>query len=158
MTRLRRTSSLVLLVLCLGGATLLGACAENPVGRPCFIGADAGTTNQNVIASPALECSSRTCLHLSTQSSTQDDLCTASCSSDEDCDKVDESPCTGGFVCAIAVETGPFCCKKFCQCRDYLLIPDGGLPDPSNCDSNNVINECCNLTGRRGNPDFPQCH
>jgi hypothetical protein len=50
------------------GVGLLGAlgamgCTENPVGRKCFIGADAGNDTQAIIASPALECPSRTCLH-----------------------------------------------------------------------------------------------
>jgi hypothetical protein len=134
---------------------LLGACNENPVGRICFIGNDAGTDQQNIIASPALECQSRTCLHVS---GGQHDLCTGECSSDDDCDKSPESPCVGGFECIVPVTVGPFCCKKMCVCRDYLIIPDGGLPDPAACDGNNPINECCNLPGRRDDGVmYPAC-
>jgi hypothetical protein len=141
---------------------MTAACGGEPVGRPCFIpGLDAGTVqNANILASPALECQSRTCLHIATQQAGRNDLCTARCESDDDCEKVPESPCEGGFTCAVAVEVGPFCCQKFCQCKDYLIIPDGGLPDPVSCDPNNAINECCNLAGRRdeANQDlYPHC-
>jgi hypothetical protein len=117
--------------------------------------------------SPALECQSRTCLHIGGQP-TGSDMCTAECSSDDDCEKVPEADCDRGFICAVAVEVGPFCCKKFCQCKGhagdiYVTIPDGGLPDPAGCESNNPINECCNLSGRRDDSDearmlYPQCH
>lgn len=136
------------------------ACDGEPVGRPCFIGSTAGTGTENVLASPALECQSRTCLHLKGQQSDEQDLCTAQCGSDDDCEKVGESSCVGGFVCAVAVEVGPFCCKKFCQCVDYLVIPDDGLPAPASCDDANPINECCNLPGRRDSANmalYPQC-
>src|SRR5690606_34120142 len=49
----------ILLGALIGGA----ACTENPVGRKCFIGADAGSSTEAIVASPALECPSRTCLH-----------------------------------------------------------------------------------------------
>jgi hypothetical protein len=130
------------------------ACSDNPVGRVCFIGADAGTGQQNIIASPALECQSRTCLHMAGRSP---DMCTAECSSDSDCDKVPESPCDKGFACIVPVTVGPFCCKKECVCRDYLVVPDGGIQDPAACDSANAANECCNLQGRRDNPMYPGC-
>ncbi len=134
---------------------LMTACSDNPVGRKCFIGgADAGTESQSIIASPALECPSRTCLHvpLATgkelpEGSEYADLCTASCSSDDDCDRVPESPCVTGFTCAIPVVVGPFCCRKHCICKDYLLIPDGGLPVPAACQPGVPGNTCCNLPG-----------
>jgi len=132
----------------------LAGCSENPVGRVCFIGADADVGGQNIVASPALECQSRTCLHMAAKSP---DMCTGECSSDDDCDKVPESPCAGGFACVVPVTVGPFCCKKMCVCKDYLVVPDGGVAEPAACDSANSDNECCNLSGRRGNPDYPQC-
>jgi hypothetical protein len=85
------------------------------------------------------------------------DLCTAECSSDDDCDKSPESPCEGGFACVVPVFVGPFCCQKQCVCRDYIQIPDGGVAPNDVCDPNNSENECCNLAGRRGNNDYPQC-
>src|SRR3972149_5193478 len=97
---------------------LLAGCEGNPVGRACFIGADAAITTEHIVASPALECQSRTCLHMAGQALGQADLCTGECGSDEDCDKVKESPCQSGFACVVPVVVGPFCCKKFCVCRD----------------------------------------
>src|SRR5687768_3566388 len=142
-----------LLIALVVTATLVGGCEENPVGRICFIGADAGNDNQAIIASPALECPSRTCLHQPLQGqlpmgSQYADLCTAECASDDECDKVPESPCVNGFTCAIPVVVGPFCCRKMCICKDYLLIPDGGLPAPAACDPSKEENTCCNLEGR----------
>lgn len=142
-------------------ALVATACTENPVGRKCFIGTDAGNAGQSIIASPALECPSRECLHVPLDTgkilpddSEYADLCTAECESSDDCDKVPESPCVSGFTCAIPVVTGPFCCRKKCICKDYLLIPDGGLPVPAACDPGNELNTCCNLPGRE---DLPEC-
>jgi hypothetical protein len=144
-------------------ASLLGiaaaGCTDNPVGRKCFLGdivdLDAGT-QQTVLSSPALECPSRTCLHVPRtnpsppEGSEYTDLCTAFCSEDGDCDKMDESPCINGFTCAVATVVGPFCCRKVCICRDYILIPDGGVPLPQACVADNPDNLCCNLPGREG--------
>lgn len=148
-------------------ATILGlaatACSENPVGRKCFLGdvvdLDAGEGEQTVLSSPALECPSRTCLHVPQtgqlpEGSEYADLCTAFCDEDGDCDKMEESPCVNGFTCAVATVVGPFCCRKVCICRDYLLIPDGGLPLPAACEAGNANNTCCNLPG---NEDRPEC-
>ena len=46
-----------------------------------------------------------------------------SASSDDDCDRVPESPCITGFTCGVAVTVGPFCCRKFCICKDYVVDP-----------------------------------
>lgn len=152
----RRCATVVALAFALAA---LAACTENPVGRKCFIGSDAGTEGQSVVASPALECPSRECLHVPLgtgvtlpEGSEYADLCTASCESDEDCDKVPESPCVTGFTCAVPVTTGPFCCRKKCICKDYILVPEGGLPTPAVCDPDNELNTCCNLPGREGLP------
>jgi hypothetical protein len=144
-------------MICAVALLVLGsACSENPVGRACFIGidGDAGIDdNQNIVASPALECQSRTCLHIAGNS---DDLCTGECSSDDDCDAVPETPCEKGFTCAVPTTIGPFCCKKMCICKDYLTVPEGGVPLPAACEDN-AVNECCNLPDRRGNPNYPLC-
>jgi hypothetical protein len=84
-------------------------------------------------------------------------LCTAECAADEDCDKVPESPCQTGFTCAIPVYVGPFCCRKMCICKDYMVIPDGGLPVPAACEAADPNNACCNLPGRAGDPAYPDC-
>ena len=135
-------------------AMTLGACATNDVGRVCFLNDRDGGDIETVVASPALECQSRTCLHWYAHSP---DLCTAECGSDGDCDKVPESPCRGGFACVIPVVIGPFCCKKMCVCKDYLG-QDGGVVTPAACDDSNPLNECCNLSGRRANTtQYPKC-
>jgi hypothetical protein len=137
--------------------SLAAACKSNPVGRLCFIGSSIdGGVPETIVASPALECQSRVCLHLAESQAM--DLCTAECGSDDDCDTSPESPCKGGFACMIPVTVGSFCCKKLCVCKDYLTIPDGGVIDPAACDPTNATNECCNLTGRREDPSkYPAC-
>ena len=148
-------------VLAVAAALVLGAvaCGGEPVGRICFIGVDAGNETQAIIASPALECPSRQCLHQPLQGQLPEGsqfaaLCTADCEADDDCEKVPESPCVNGFTCAVPVVVGPFCCRKMCICKDYLVIPDGGVPLPAACDPGNADNTCCNLPGRA---DQPQC-
>lgn len=145
-------------------ASVSMACSENPVGRKCFIGVDAGAAASSVVASPALECPSRTCLQVPLgtgvtlpEGSEYTSLCTAECTVDEDCDKVPESPCVSGFTCAVPVYVGPFCCRKMCMCKDYLAIPDGGIPEPAACEPDDPANTCCNLPGRADNPDYPNC-
>ena len=83
-------------------------------------------------------------------------LCTAECSSDDDCDKVPESPCQTGFTCGVPVTVGPFCCKKLCICKDYLVVPPGDLADGA-CNPDDMNNSCCNLPNRAGNPAYPAC-
>ncbi len=129
-------------------------CKSNPVGRVCILDnpeADGGVP-QTVIGSPALECDSRICLHLAGRSP---DMCTATCEGDSDCDTAPESPCKGGFACVVPVVTGSFCCEKLCACKDQL---DPSITaSPPSCDASNPNNECCNLSGRRGNPKYPLC-
>jgi hypothetical protein len=156
MSDMVRSRSLALIMALVGLVLLAAGCDENPVGRICFLGNDAGGASTATVASPALECPSRTCLQVPLQPGAQlppghaenDPLCTAECSSDDDCDRVPESPCVNGFACAVPVVVGPFCCRKLCVCKDYLLIPDGGVPIPEACDETNPANTCANLPGR----------
>lgn len=146
----------------LATAFVLAACSENPVGRSCFVGANDAGPQETILASPALECQSRICLHLSegqtANGSMPEDLCTAECSSDSDCDKSSGSPCPSGFTCIVPTTAGPFCCKKLCVCKDYLVIPEGGLPPDEACNPSLPQNECCNLSGRRANDElYPSC-
>jgi hypothetical protein len=143
MVRRSTLVSMALLALTLAAS----ACSENPVGRKCFIG-EAPDPSQASVASPALECPSRTCLHMPGQAAGDPDLCTAECSSEDDCDKVPESPCESGFACGVATVTGPFCCRKVCICKDYLIIPDAGLSEPDDCNPDLPQNTCINLPGR----------
>jgi hypothetical protein len=126
-------------------------CDKTEVGRQCILPGlgDAGVT-ETVVGSPALECPSRTCLHVA---GTSPDQCTAECGSDDDCHGASLTPCEGGFVCAVPVVVGPFCCQKFCICKDF----NPSVDVPASCDPANAINECCNLEGRPGNPTYPRC-
>jgi hypothetical protein len=143
---MERLRSFVIMFVAVAGMSLLAAgCSDNPVGNVCFIGADAGDPNQAIIASPALECTSRTCLR---SPGAPEALCTAECSSDSDCDRVAGSPCQTGFTCAVPVVVGPFCCRTMCICKDYIVVPDEGLPTPAACDPDNRDNQCCNLPDR----------
>lgn len=161
----RRTNFIVALVS-LAGVFLLG-CADNPVGRKCDLGVEDPNPNETVLASPSLDCQSRLCLKVpqtraqlpegSSYPTGKIGLCTASCESDDDCDRVPESPCKTGFTCAVATVVGPFCCEKMCICKDYIVIPDGGVPLPEACVEGEPANSCCNLPGRAGNPDYPNC-
>jgi hypothetical protein len=160
----RRHVHLALLAL-----ALVAACSGNPVGRICDLGTmpDPGET---ALASPSLDCVSRTCLKVpltnpmppkgSVYPGGANGLCTAECQTADDCERVPESPCVSGFTCGIpeGLTVGPFCCRKFCVCKDYIVIPDTGqLPTPMACDAANAQNGCCNLPGRTGNPQYPLC-
>ena len=142
-------------------AVLLGAgCGGDPVGRICDLGLTPGMS-EAVVASPSLDCVSRTCLKVALEKPEKDlppnsryptgnlGLCTDRCEQDSDCERVPESPCQSGFTCGIPAQVGPFCCLKFCICKDYLVIPDTGVrPTPAACDPANVSNTCRNLPGR----------
>ena len=135
---------------------LAGACGGEPVGRICDLGVEAPPAGQSVIASPSLDCTTRTCLKVPKDNNNPPEgsrypegnkgLCTAECDSESDCERVPESPCVSGFTCGIKVTVGPFCCRKFCICKDYIILPPSGeLAVPAACDPANPDNECANL-------------
>jgi len=139
--------------------TFGGACGGEPVGRICDLGVEAPGSMQAVVASPSLDCTTRTCLKIPKTNPSPPDgsrypegnkgLCTAECGSDSDCERVPESPCVSGFTCGIPVTVGPFCCRSFCICKDYIVLPETGeLPVPAACDPANPDNDCRNLDGR----------
>ena len=93
---LRRSSFTLLaaLLAASGVAVSLSACSENPVGRKCDLGVDNPNPNEAVLASPSLDCQSRTCLKVPLQRdlppgseypSGNIGLCTADCEQDSDC-------------------------------------------------------------------------
>jgi hypothetical protein len=174
MTRRRHASLVVLLSIAAPAAlaalaALATGCADNPVGRKCDLGTATPGVNDVVVASPSLDCVSRTCLKVpqgrdlppgSDPLPGNTGLCTAECTSDDECNRVPESPCVTGFTCGIpdGVTVGDFCCRKLCICKDYIVIPDSGhLGVPQGCDAKNAENTCCNLAGRRGNPLYASC-
>jgi hypothetical protein len=144
------------------------ACGGSEVGRICDLGSNPGVS-ESVVASPSLDCVSRTCLEVALEVAENNlppgssypknglGLCTDRCEQDQDCERVPESPCQTGFTCAVPVSVGPFCCEKFCICKDYIVIPDGGRQAPMACAADNDKNTCCNLPGRAGNPAYPNC-
>jgi hypothetical protein len=142
-------------------------CSDDPVGRICDLGTAAPQATEVVVASPSLDCVSRTCLRVpksrelppgSKFPEGNNGLCTAECSADSDCDRVPESPCITGFTCGIAVTAGPFCCRKFCICKDYIVVPESGeIATPAACNPSDKQNACCNLPDRPGNPMYPLC-
>jgi hypothetical protein len=174
MIRRRRASLVVQLSIAalaaLGFGGLIG-CEDNPVGRVCDLGTETPGASDVVVASPSLDCVSRTCLRVPGTRTpppgsdignllANQGLCTAECSSDDECDRVPESPCLTGFTCGIPdrVAVGDFCCRKLCICKDLVDVPASGkLDTPQACDPAKAENECCNLAGRRGNPTYPSC-
>jgi len=147
---------------------LAAACTGNPVGRICDLGgSQAPDPGESVVASPSLDFVTRTCLRVPVTNPNPpknimaptgtNGLCTAECTTADDCERVPESPCVSGFTCAIPVTVGPFCCKKFCICKDYVQFPASGQPLPMACDGTDPNNNCCNLAGRKGNSMYPNC-
>ena len=132
-------------VLCglVGGLLGLGfiACNPNSIGRPCVNpGGQAVLGTQ--VSSPALECPSRLCL-LQPASAADAGFratCTAFCDRNSDCEAETKSECANGFVCAVATQSGPFCCRKLCVCKDDLVVgenidhPEGSVITPFSCD------------------------
>ncbi len=90
-------------------------------GRLCASGAQTG--DPSGLASPALECPSRVCLHVQDQ---PQDMCTDDCESPSDCVSDGSSACDGDFVCAAPTDQGPFACVKVCVCAS--AVPAGGFP------------------------------
>ena len=142
---------------------------DNEVGRICDLGVENPGMTESVMGSPSLDCQSKLCQKIPVTAGkdlpdnfralpSNRGLCTASCESDDDCDKVPESPCVTGFTCGIPLVVGPFCCEKVCICKDYVILPEGGsLDTPDACNPDVAANACCNLSNRPGNPMYPNC-
>jgi hypothetical protein len=151
----RHLFSALLLLGALGTLTVVTtACEDKAIGRQCDVEADAGT-QQAVFNGQALECPTRICVKPAVQQGVPDNkgtaaYCTAECSKDSECDgetrdstSPNDKRCTKGFVCAVAFEVGPLCCKKLCMCKDF--IPATGLPTPASCDKSKGTSTCQNL-------------
>ena len=130
------------------GALAIGlgsSCTDNHIGRPCNTNVDAGAQASSlaILSSPSLECPSRICLqpipagggNLSVaQQLMEGAMCTAGCSTDDDCSDSDPGTlCKGGFICTWPTTSGPFCCEKMCVCHDLVFRPPGGIPEPTAC-------------------------
>jgi hypothetical protein len=128
-------------------AGMLSGCENKHIGRTCELtvnddGGAAGTGTTATINPEALECPSRICLSPGAEKGTDTAaLCTADCSSDDDCSDGETGPkgdkgdhhCETGFVCMVPTTVGDFCCKKLCVCKDFVNIPMGGFKTPAVC-------------------------
>ena len=133
---------------------VLSACEDKAIGRPCDVEADAGLT-QAVFNGQALECPTRICIKPARDMGVARQVdtapyCTAECSKDSDCDGETrdksnglDKRCESGFVCAVAFEVGPLCCKKVCMCKDF--VPPTGAMSPASCDKSKGVSTCQNL-------------
>ena len=111
-----RSGALLVCTLILGAAGLgFFGCNPNSIGRPCVNPSGQAVLGTQV-SSPALECPSRLCLLQPPTGSSKEarQTCTATCESDGDCDAETKASCKAGFVCAVATQAGPFCCRKLC--------------------------------------------
>lgn len=94
-----------------------GGCDRGtPVGLPCNMGADGGTSQVLILQSP--ECAGRYCMEIGQAPA----RCTATCATEEDCagQSAGPKPCRSGFLCAVGNTVGPQACQRFCICRDDL--------------------------------------
>lgn len=152
------------LLLCTVVAAVVGAamfaCNPNSIGRPC-VNPGGQAVQGTQVSSPALECPSRLCLIQPANASSGNigqgtdggvfrATCTATCNHDNDCDPETTKYCKEGFNCAVAVTTGPFCCRKICICKGDLVQgvnvdPDGGTITPPSCDPANPALSCPNV-------------
>jgi hypothetical protein len=122
-------------------------CEDKHIGRVCDLDtADAGTTStstSSVIQGQAVECPTRICLLPAANVGTNTGpLCTATCSSDDDCSDGETTSdhtskqCKTGFACLVATTVGNFCCERMCVCKDFI---DTTRPDynktPTVCQS-----------------------
>jgi hypothetical protein len=106
-------------------------CEDKHIGRVCDLDTqDAGaptTGTSSTIQGQAVECPSRICLLPAMEkTTTTGPLCTATCSSDDDCSDGETTSdqtsrqCKSGFVCMVATTVGNFCCERMCVCKDFV--------------------------------------
>lgn len=153
---MRAAVSTVVSLVALVSVALTG-CNNLAIGRECV-----NPTRTAVIATqisaPALECPARLCLlQPQIDETAPSDMapsepparrtCTAFCSSDDDCEPETKAQCPGGFVCAVATQSGDYCCRKMCICKADLVeginATNGEVATPWSCDKVNNPNVTC---------------
>ena len=139
-SRCYRVNLLGLLVIAMVAGT--ASCEDKHIGRACqlSVGSDmGGASGTTSTIDVGLECPSRICI-LPGREAFQDpnqplttSLCTADCSSDDDCagselrSSGNPGGCRAGFVCKVPETVGDFCCRSLCVCKDFLAkTPQGG--------------------------------
>jgi hypothetical protein len=125
-------ASVASFALAIAGIVLLGlvagGCEDKHIGRVCSLDTmDAGTSGTGTVATlngQAVECPSRICLlPAGDKQPGIGPLCTAGCSSDDDCGgetSSNKDQCHTGFVCLVATTVGDFCCEHLCVCKDFI--------------------------------------
>lgn len=114
------------------------------VGAVCDVGASNPSVNESLMNLNAPECAARLCLWPAVATTAlrpvdTGPLCSAECNTDADCADAEfraigdptDSRCRSRFVCAVAFEVGPYCCKRLCMCED--LVGRGPHPEPTSC-------------------------
>jgi hypothetical protein len=131
--RCYRVNLLGLLVVAMVMGT--ASCEDKHIGRACqlSVGTDTGgASGTTSTIDVGLECPSRICILPSREAAQvakppTTSLCTADCSSDDDCagselrSAGNPAGCMAGFVCKIPETVGDFCCRSLCVCKDFLL-------------------------------------
>jgi hypothetical protein len=154
--RPRSNASVASFAFAIAGLALLGlvatGCEDKHIGRVCSLDAPdagaSGTGTSAILNGSAVECPSRICLLPAEQkTATTGPLCTAGCSSDDDCDgetsSKNSAQCHSGFTCMVATTVGDFCCERLCVCKDFVdtspmtppynALPASCLPGKSSC-------------------------
>lgn len=141
---------------------MLGSCADDQgVGNICDIDDGMASPSRTVINSNASECQTGVCLKVALDSSRAASVpptgatCSAECDSDADCEGEVRDPndpndtrCMGGFTCGVPFVVGPYCCKKYCMCRDSL--GPAGATTPPACQAPDARTTCQAATASNG--------
>jgi hypothetical protein len=132
-------------------------CEDKHIGRVCDLDiADAGGTTTgttSAIQGQAVECPTRICLLPAGDKTTNTGpLCSATCSSDDDCSDGETTgnqmskQCKTGFTCMVATTVGNFCCEKLCVCKDFVDTTRMGYNQtPQSCLPGNPDQTCKNV-------------
>src|SRR5882724_7452980 len=114
-------------------------CEDKHIGRVCDLDTATVATSMSgtnaTFNGQAVECPTRICVLPSAQggATTTTSLCTAGCSSDDDCSDGETTSdqngkqCKKGFACLIASTVGPFCCEHVCVCKDFVDTTQPGF-------------------------------
>jgi hypothetical protein len=151
LAKLRKAAPFLLAVALVGLVSI--GCEDKHIGRVCSLAtADGGAAmgqESATVNTQAVECPSRICLlpaDSKTPTPNTTSLCTATCSSDDDCSDGEttsnsSSPqCKTGFTCMVATTVGDLCCERLCVCKDFVdttvagynATPTSCMPGPTN--------------------------
>jgi hypothetical protein len=151
-----RSALAAVTVLALAGLVSSG-CEDKHIGRKCDLDvSDAGTATGNTSATinaQAVECPSRICLLPAEDKTTNTgSLCTADCSSDDDCSDSEGTSnpadvhCKTGFACLVPTTVGDFCCRHLCVCKDFVDTSAADYhTEPKVCIAGNGASSCQNV-------------